>query len=69
MLLDTKTSSFFVNVPSLELQTSQVAQVRNGASLEANGEGEDLVRLLDGPNLVAVYRVDGPKLVPEVVLG
>jgi len=52
-----------------DLDASQVQLVRNGAPLEASeADGDGMVRLLDGPDLLAVYRADGDKLVAEVVL-
>jgi len=57
------------HLPSLDLDPSQVDMVRNGSRLAAgNGMVSGLIRLLDGPDLVAVYRCEGDTLVPEVVL-
>jgi len=57
------------HLPSLDLDPSQADLVRRGSRLAAgNGMASGPIRLLDGPDLVAVYRCDGDKLIPEVVL-
>ena len=56
------------DLPGVQVPSEQLAAARNGSPVVAAAEAPGLVRLLDDRQLVGIYRSDGDKLVPEVVI-